>query len=107
MWLWIVEIVSCFAEETATEEWPFFLFSQIPSSKGPSHLIGTHHPIGNQLHNAYFTGQKMPPGCDCRKIGETDRECTHFDCSCICDLTAGVLSVDRHSSLCALTILDD
>ncbi|KAJ8612268.1 hypothetical protein CTAYLR_002925 [Chrysophaeum taylorii] len=42
------------------------------------------------VDQVYSNDRKMPPGCDCRKTGDTDRECTLFECTCICDLTAGM-----------------
>jgi len=75
------------SEETSSKEWPFFLFSTRDESMI---VIKNANSIESQLHNAYSTGQKLPPSCQCVKTGESDRDCTQFDCTCICDLTAGI-----------------
>lgn len=74
-------------EETTNQEWPFLLFSTRDES---TIVVKNADSIESQLHNAYSTGQKLPPGCQCVKTGESDRDCSQFDCTCICDLTAGV-----------------
>jgi hypothetical protein len=37
----------------------------------------------------YNLNSKMPQGCKCEKKSSLASECTHFDCDCTCDLTAG------------------
>lgn len=80
-------------EETTNQEWPFLLFSTRDES---TIVVKNADSIESQLHNAYSTGQKLPPGCQCVKTGESDRDCSQFDCTCICDLTAGIIKVSWH-----------
>ena len=83
-------------EETLRERWPFFLFSNTATEESSGCLdeASEYTPIGDlALDNAYVTNQKMPPGCDCRKTGDTDSECSLFECTCICDLTSGISAV--------------
>ena len=38
---------------------------------------------------------KTPPGCDCKtSANDDDVQCNQFDCSCSCDLTAGVCDMN-------------
>lgn len=85
--LYLARIVVISSEETTKKEWPFLLFSTRDES---TIVVKQADSIESQLHNAYSAGQKLPPACQCVKTGESDRDCTQFDCSCICDLTAGV-----------------
>mmetsp|Transcript_9666 Transcript_9666/g.20029 ORF Transcript_9666/g.20029 Transcript_9666/m.20029 type:complete len:677 (-) Transcript_9666:44-2074(-) len=32
----------------------------------------------------------MPPGCTCKRNGASGQQCDQFDCTCQCDLTAGI-----------------
>uniref|UniRef100_A0A7S3K434 Tectonic domain-containing protein n=1 Tax=Aureoumbra lagunensis TaxID=44058 RepID=A0A7S3K434_9STRA len=72
-------------EETEDEEWPFF----------PMRIAASMYNYDDSTYltvdanRAYTLSRKMPPSCTCRKTGDTDDECTMFECTCICDLTAG------------------
>jgi hypothetical protein len=79
-------------EELLRAKWPFFLFSS-PANEETLKCLdepGEYIPTKDlAVNSAYFANQKMPPGCDCRKTGDADSECYIFECTCICDLTAG------------------
>ncbi len=36
----------------------------------------------------------MPPGCTCQRNGASGEQCDQFDCTCQCDLTAGMCDVN-------------
>ncbi|KAJ1461282.1 hypothetical protein M885DRAFT_507172 [Pelagophyceae sp. CCMP2097] len=79
------------ADEQKAFAWPFFAFNGAQIDQDPNKCSDAARislPAA-AVALAYRNNQKMPPGCTCRKTGDTDRECTLFDCDCICDLTAG------------------
>ena len=81
-----------YGEEVITTKWPFFLFSSTVDD-GFLFLTETQeYDAASRIlkNDAYVSNRDMPPGCDCRKTGDTDHECTLFECTCICDLIAGV-----------------
>mmetsp|Transcript_14442 Transcript_14442/g.47209 ORF Transcript_14442/g.47209 Transcript_14442/m.47209 type:complete len:250 (-) Transcript_14442:1743-2492(-) len=80
---------TCLGEEGSRVAWPFFPFSSSTETT-TSGNTATYLSIETQLQNAHFLGRKMPPSCACRKSGDSDAECVQFDCSCLCDLTAGM-----------------
>ena len=72
------------AEETREEEWPFYPMQPYFGSD-PLSTTNIYLPVSG----AYRLDRKMPPSCECRKTGDTDDDCELFECSCVCDLTAG------------------
>lgn len=93
--------------EEVSSEWPFFLFSSagedrwygyFKETRGYSHATSASDILRS---NAYVTNRKTPLGCDCQKTGDTESECSFFECTCICDLTAGTFGRfnDRYNSV--------
>lgn len=80
------------AEETREEGWPYYpVLPAYDTGRAPFYeCSGQDRLAVSSAVEAYSAGRKMPPGCDCRKTGESDEDCTLFECTCICDLTAGM-----------------
>ena len=49
----------------------------------------TFYDLSAFYADTYQRDQKLPQGCRCKENGQSDKECTLFDCDCVCDLTAG------------------
>ena len=96
---------TCLGEEGSRVAWPFFPFSSSTETT-TSGNTATYLSIETQLQNAHFLGRKMPPSCACRKSGDSDAECVQFDCSCLCDLTAGTSPESQGcpSNVCNLSL---
>lgn len=69
------------------EGWPFYPVV-FPLESGSSLRL----PVVESA--TYSNDRLMPPGCSCRKTGDTDDECELFECGCICDLTAGMCDLN-------------
>lgn len=68
-------------------QWPFFMFSGGASDQLAGYSIATE----GLEEGAYNTNQKVPSSCDCWETGRAWHysKCDIFECTCICDLTAG------------------
>ena len=61
----------------------------------------TSYEIPNHISNDKFSSTTTtsspfytPPGCECQTSVDDDEQCNQFDCSCSCDLTAGVCDMN-------------
>lgn len=76
----------CNLSEEYRVEWPFYMFSRTTEI---SYQSSKHSPTTSSSGHAYSANRRVPLSCDCWKTGRADSECDVFDCTCICDLTAG------------------
>lgn len=76
----------CNLSEEYRVEWPFFMFSKTTEI---TYQSSKYPPATSSSGDAYATNRGVPPSCDCWETGRGDSDCEVFDCTCICDLTAG------------------
>ena len=82
-------------------QWPFFMFSGGASDQLAGYSIATE----GLEEGAYNTNQKVPSSCDCWETGRAWHysKCDIFECTCICDLTAGGHLVAQNSTTAQLS----
>jgi len=76
----------CNLSEEYRVEWPFYMFSKTTEI---TYQSSKYPPATSSSGDAHATNRGVPPSCDCWETGRGDSDCEVFDCTCICDLTAG------------------
>lgn len=88
--IWVVALCmltrDCNLSEEYRVEWPFFMFSKTTEI---TYQSSKYPPATSSSGDAHATNRGVPPSCDCWETGRGDSDCEVFDCTCICDLTAG------------------
>jgi hypothetical protein len=88
--IWVVALCmltqDCNLSEEYRVEWPFYMFSKTTEI---TYQSSKYPPATSSSGDAHATNRGVPPSCDCWETGRGDSDCEVFDCTCICDLTAG------------------